>query len=179
MGNAILPFAKRPLTDQKEDVPFSEADSASAYCRSQIERYRQKGRAETKRIISLAKKIAKSDLPNRMLICQRLFESLSANHLDEPTVRVFCDYRIGESFTASMVTQTAVERALWVERHKSSPERVLGNKIVSRHFAKSLGLALPDLLQCDISASEIAVRKGTVVEPCFASASKGVFLIKD
>jgi len=88
VGNAILPFAKRPLTDQKEDVPFSEADSASAYCRSQIERYRQKGRAETKRIISLAKKIAKSDLPNRMLICQRLFESLSANHL----MSLLCGY---------------------------------------------------------------------------------------
>jgi len=175
-----MSFAKHPLLNEvPEELFYREADSASAYCRSQIERYRRKGRAETKRIVSLAKKIAKSDLPNRELICQSLFEALSPNHLDEPTVRQFYDYRIGESFTGSMVTQTAIERALWVERHKSSPERVLGNKIIARSFAKSLGLTLPGLLQCNVPASEIAVREGTVVKPCFASASKGVFVIKN
>jgi hypothetical protein len=169
-----------PLSECAMDALLARGEvETREFCYRTIEHYRVRGRSGAAVLTQLARKIDVSQLPNKRELAQRLLESICSSHIRQNHLQKLGHYRKGESFTANMVRNAVVARALQRERKKPAPEWFVNSKRTGHLVAAAMGARVPRTYCAGIASANIELKDDIVIKPAIGADAVGVFLVQD
>ena len=170
----------RPLSERAVDDLLARGEAETReFCERIITHYRNGGRSTAAVLTGLARRIDASALPNKSVLSQQLLESVCGDHIKQQHLRKFVNYRMGESFTASMVKHVAAARSLKREMARPAPEWFVNRKREGHLVAAQLGVRVPKMYCADITSANIKLVDNTAIKPTEGANGVGVYLVRD